>query len=282
MVNKAGAEPTTGTRPLVLSRSWMGANKQQNQDWFAISRLSLAQPGEQATLLAVADGHGSKEYRRSDLGARYAVRAFQDTAAHFFAGTDPASLPKSVALDEFPKELALRWRRSVVLHAANNPPDGALPETAGERKATSERTLLLYGSTLIAALVAPNLFAAWQIGDGDLFFVGAKREGRLLLPQDGPDIGDETDSLCHKDAASRFRRLWQPNVRPALVSLSTDGLSKSFADHEGFHGFCTGLYERLERGDHEAVENNLPTWLARAADHSGDDTTLCALYDPTA
>lgn len=282
MVNEVGAKPTAGTRPVVLNRSCMGANKQQNQDWFAITRLSLAQPGEQATLLAVADGHGSKEYRRSDLGARYAVRAFQDTAAHFFAGTDPASLPESVAKNEFPRELALRWRRFVVLQAANNPPDGALPDAAGEQKATSESTFLLYGSTLIAVLVAPNLFAAWQIGDGDLFFVGAKREPRLLLPQKGPDLGDETDSLCHKDAASRFRVHWQPNVRPALVSLSTDGLSKSFADHDGFRGFCVGLFERLERGDHEAVENSLPTWLARAANHSGDDTTLCALYDPMA
>lgn len=282
MVDPDGANSAAEARQVEFDVSRMGANKQQNQDWSAIARLPLARPGETATLLAVADGHGSKEYVRSDLGARFAVAVFQRTAAHFFAGTEPTSWQESAVRGTFPKELALRWRRAVVLHAANNPPDGALPDATGERKAATERTFLLYGSTLIAALVAPEQFAAWQIGDGDLFFVGTDRKPRHLLPQKGPDLGDETDSLCHHDAATRFRSVWWPDTRSVLVSLSTDGLSKSFADQDGFHGFCTGLFERLERGDHDAVAKNLPAWLSRAAAHSGDDTTLCALYDPAA
>ena len=280
MVGGTGSRLAQAARQVELDVTEIGANKRQNQDWSGIRRLPLARPGETARLLAVADGHGSKEYSRSDLGARFAVAAFQHTAANLFAGSDPESWPEAVVRHAFPKKLALRWRRSVVLHAANNPPDGALPEVAGERRAASEQTFLLYGSTLIAALVAPRGFAAWQIGDGDLCFVGVDREPRLLLAQEGADLGDETDSLCHPDAADRFRTLWWPNARSGLVSLSTDGLSKSFADREGFLSFCAGLFERLERGDGDAVAGSLPAWLSRAAAHSGDDTTLCAMYDP--
>lgn len=280
MVGAAGSRLTEPARRIELDFSEMGANKRQNQDWFGIKRLPLARPGETATLLAVADGHGSKEYLRSDLGARFAVAAFQHTAANLFVGTDPGSWRESVVRQAFTRQLTLRWRRSVVLHAANNPPDGALPDATGERNATSEQTLRLYGSTLIAALVAPGRFAAWQIGDGDLCFVGVDREATLPLPQEGVDLGDETDSLCHPDAATRFRTLWWPDTWSGLVSLSTDGLSKSFADQDGFLSFCTGLFERLDRGDGDAVVRSLPTWLSRAAAHSGDDTTLCARYDP--
>ena len=283
MVGVAHPGAATGAELVELRASEMGANKRHNQDWSGIARLPLAGRGETATLLAVADGHGSKEYVRSDLGARFAVAAFQRTAARFFAGAEPQSwhTRRSQARHDFPRALALQWRRLVVLHATNNPPRGALPDAADDQRAASIDTLRLYGSTLIAALVAPGLFAAWQIGDGELFLVDEERRNRLPLAKPGADLGDETDSLCHHDAADRFESVWWPDRRPALVSLSTDGLSKSFADQEGFHAFCIGLFDRLERGDRAAVAESLPAWLARAAAHSGDDSTLCALYDPT-
>ncbi len=296
---EAGAEEMSGVAErapgadarVEFRASEMGLNKRQNQDWSAITRLPMPRRDQSAILLSVADGHGAKQYPRSDLGARFAVAAFQRTAARFFADAEPGSWsalePK--ATGGFRKSLALQWRRSVVLHAANNPPPGDPFGAASEARVTAEETIRLYGATLIAALLAPGLFAAWQIGDGDLVVVDAGTDARpgghrlrFPLPQTGPELGDQTDSLSHRDAHARMRMIWEPGVHPALISLSTDGLSKSFADQDGFRSFCTGLFEQLRSGGQNAVAESLPAWLARAAAHSGDDSTLCALYDPTA
>lgn len=281
-------EPAADAR-VAFRASSMGANKRQNQDWSAIKPLPLARMGETAMLLCVADGHGATQYPRSDLGARFAVAAFQRTAARFFADAEPGAWPEleQIARQDFPKELALQWRRSVVLHAANNPPPGTPSHATGEARVTGDETVRLYGSTLIAAMRAPGLLAAWQIGDGDLAVVDACTEPgeprlRFPLSQAVPDLGDETDSLSHRDAEARIHVAWELDARPALISLSTDGLSKSFADQAGFRSFCTGLFEQLRRGGQDAVAENLPDWLASAAAHSGDDSTLCAIYDPAA
>ena len=275
------------TSAFELKASQMGTNKQQNQDWFAIMSLPLTRMNHRATLLCVADGHGAKQYPRSDLGARYAVAAFRRTAADFFADARADSWVEleGKARREFPKALALRWRRSVVLHAANNPP-AVSPGSTREARVAGDETLRLYGSTLIAAMVAPGLIASWQIGDGDLVIIDTSPDSgearlRYPLPPTGPEIGDETDSLSHRDAPTRMRIHWElAAYPPALISLSTDGLSKSFADRTGFGSFCTGLFEQLSSVGEHAVAESLPAWLARAAAHSGDDATLCALYHP--
>ena len=266
---------------VALHATAMGANKVQNQDWSALGPLFPADPANATTLLAVADGHGAKQYLRSDLGARFAVAAFQRTAARYFGPgrPDPAHVDRAKLNREFTAALVLQWRRYVVLHATNNPPGGAALEATGGHGPTSARTLTLYGTTLIGALVAPGMFAAWQIGDGELCVVGADRAPAFPLAPKTPDLGDETDSLCNRDAVDHFQYIYSEEP-PVLVSVSTDGLSKSFATHEGIIGFCDGLFTRLEQGDAAAVRDSLPGWLERAAAHSGDDTTLCALYTP--
>lgn len=272
-----------------LRASVMGANKVQNQDWSALTPLDTAgiwtdDPPGRTMLLAVADGHGAKHHARSDLGARFAVAAFQRTAARFFGpgGIEPAQLNDVTMSSRFPSALVLQWRRYVVLHASNNPPAGAAAEPPKGRGPASPKTWELYGTTLIAALVGPQLFAAWQIGDGELYVAGKDGVRPFPLAPDEPDRGDETESLCGRNAAEQFRCLWRIGAPPTLVSVSTDGLSKSFAMHDGITGFCEGLYARLERGEADSVRENLPNWLKRASTYSGDDTTLCALYTPKA
>lgn len=276
---------------VLLQASAMGANKHYNQDWSGTAVLPLDRPDRTATLLAVADGHGAKDYPRSDLGSRFAVAAFERTAARYFADTAPefwrSRAGEQRIRADFPAALALHWRRLVVLHAAANPPGAATAggqsgRPTGSPAAASAQTLRLYGSTLICTLIAPGLFAAWQIGDGDLFVAGPDGSTALPLAPAVLDLGDETDSLCHPDAADRFHTLYRVDEQPALVSLSTDGLSKSFASQDGFIAFCTGLFDRLRDGAADSVAENLPNWLARSAAHSGDDSTLCAAYGPVA
>ncbi|WP_157031915.1 hypothetical protein [Kitasatospora cheerisanensis] len=82
-----------------------------------------------------------------------------------------------------------------------------------------------------------------------------------------------------------MRTHWSPIVGaaepPGLLLLSTDGLSKSFAEPSGFDGFAAGLYQRLRDDGHAAVVEQLGGWLERAASFSGDDTSVAlAWHDP--
>ncbi|GHC58243.1 PP2C family serine/threonine-protein phosphatase [Streptomyces cinnamoneus] len=264
-----------------------GVNKRRNQDWCTAEGDGSA---ERPLILAVADGHGSARHARSDVGARLAVDLFAAHAREFAAlasadgpdGSRSLSWLMHYARNVMPRRLVAEWRRNVLGHwqrLHEHDPDAT--RTAAP---TDEQKLLLYGATLIGAVLTPQLFAAWQLGDGELTVVGHDGGVDLPLAPAEADLGDETESLCSREAWRLVRVHWAPIVAPArtprFVALSTDGLSKSFASDEGFVQFMAGLDTRLSEEGVEVVRAVLPDWLAAAAQHSGDDTTLAAARRP--
>ncbi|WP_406453012.1 protein phosphatase 2C domain-containing protein [Streptomyces sp. NBC_01622] len=270
-----------------LAESVRGVGKKLNQDWYACEGTGS---GDDPLLLAVADGHGSAAHARSEIGARFAVDRFLGRAELFARAArdchERGRLTRlmTYARDDFPRALVQDWREEALGHWSRHRPvaDTGTPEPRQSEK------LLLYGTTLIGAVLTPWLFVAWQIGDGDLAVVG--HDGTLsrpLAPAE-EDLGDETESLCGKEAWSAVRMHWAPVFdearTPRLVVLSTDGLSKSFASADGYRQFVAGLDGRLTTEGSEGVRAVLPEWLRQASQYSGDDTTLAAAlrHAPTA
>ncbi|MEU4659080.1 protein phosphatase 2C domain-containing protein [Streptomyces sp. NPDC023723] len=267
-----------------LGESVRGVGKRCNQDWYVCQGAgSAADP----LVLAVADGHGSPAYARSELGARFAVDRFTVLAAEFGRAArdchDAGRLARlmTYARDDFPRALVREWRAAALGHWDRHRPvtDGAGPQPGADEK------LRLYGSTLIGAVLTPWLLVAWQLGDGDLAVVA--HDGALERPLAPAEeaLGDETDSLCAPRAWRQVRMHWAPVFEqarlPRLVLLSTDGLSKSFAAADGYAAFVADLRDRLAAdGGGAGVRDLLPQWLAQAARHSGDDTTLTAALRP--
>lgn len=271
-----------------LTGSVQGVNKQCNQDECAADgRGTLEDP----LVLAVADGHGSARHARSGVGARYAVELFTAHAREFAAMANaegpegPRSLSRLMhyARNVMPRRLIVAWQRRVLDHWQRQyeQNQGATePGTESPPVMGDGRKLVLYGSTLIGTVLTPRLFAAWQLGDGELTVIEPNGDvGRPLAPLEA-DFGDETESLCSRDAWDLVRVHWAPIVAPdrtpRFIALSTDGLSKSFASDEGFVQFMTGLDQRLSGESAEGARAMLPEWLAKAAQYSGDDTTLAA------
>ncbi|MEV0174801.1 protein phosphatase 2C domain-containing protein [Streptomyces sp. NPDC050803] len=266
-----------------LGDSVQGVGKRCNQDWWACEGTGS---GDDPLVLAVADGHGSAAHARSELGARFAVDQFVGLAVSFGRAArdchEPGRLARLMAYarDDFPRALVHEWRSTVLGHWDRHRPvadDGAPEPEPGDK-------LLLYGTTLIGAVLTPRLFVAWQIGDGDLAVVEHDGElGRPLAPAE-EDLGDETESLCGAQAWRAVRTHWAPlfdEARgPRLVVLSTDGLSKSFAAAEGYREFVAGLDGRLAQEGAAGVKAALPEWLRQASQYSGDDTTLVAALRP--
>lgn len=263
----------------VLHSSVKGLKKKYSQDSHRAGRTAHGA----AALLAVADGHGSAAHFRSDLGARWAVEEFARCAEPFARqaaelGGD-ASRWRSLraAARELPVYVVRNWRRRVALHEASAPADGRTED----RELTGADTEK-YGSTLVGAVVTPRLLVCWQLGDGDVVLVrdGGVPETPLY---GGPELGDETESLCQQRAAWRTRVHWQvfPDRPPPAVLLSTDGLSKSFTGHSGFLDFASGVAQRVRHQGPRHVGGQLDDWLAQAAGHSGDDTTLVGAFPET-
>lgn len=262
-----------------LRHSVQGVGKRQNQDWHDCQGSGS---GTDPLVLAVADGHGSAVHARSALGARFAVDRFLVLASAFGRAAhdchEPGRLTRlmTYARDDFPRALVHEWRQEALGHWDRNRP--VVEEAAREPR--PEEKLVLYGTTLIGAVLTPWLFVAWQIGDGDLAVV--EHDGTLTRPlaPAEEDLGDETESLCGREAWRSMRMHWAPVFEearaPRLVVLSTDGLSKSFASADGYAEFVRGLAGRLAEEGGTGVRESLPAWLAQASRYSGDDTTLTA------
>jgi hypothetical protein len=254
----------------LLCEGVKGSGKAYSQD----RHLAFTAADGRAVVLAVADGHGSAPHFRSDLGARWATEEFAACARYFLsrvrgdAEDGPATLParRTLARD-LPRALVRGWRRRVALHEASSPAHGRPGEPP---------PFDVYGSTLLGAVLLPDLLVCWQLGDGDIVLVSGNGDLRAPLYA-GQDLGDETESLCQPEAWQRARSHWQPLTGggpPPAVLLSTDGVSKSFADRAGFLGFARGVRERADEEGPERVQAKLADWLRHAATHSGDDATL--------
>ncbi|MGW3942365.1 PP2C family serine/threonine-protein phosphatase [Streptomyces phaeochromogenes] len=264
----------------ILCEHAVGPRKKTYQDCASADGL----PGRDAAVLAVADGHGSAAHPYSHVGARYAVDVFVRLGREFAerALDIRERLPrlKSHAQDRLPRELVRHWQDEVLQHSrrtrTGQPPEHAAPDRV------RQENLLPYGTTLIGAVITPALLVGWQLGDGELALVDPR--GNIALPLDSgrPELGDETDSLCSQQAWELMRVHWSPITAPgrapALVLLSTDGLSKSFVDRQGYQDFVRDTYERLLELGPSAVAEDLPKWLTEAAKYSGDDTTVAAAW----
>lgn len=263
----------------LLEGSVTGVGKAHSQD----SRTVRPAADGRALVLAVADGHGAKAHFRSDLGARWAVEEFAQCAEGFAQeavelGDDVAKWPILRAhVRSLPQQFVHRWRERALLHESNAPSDGA---TSARSLKELEKRLPVYGSTLVGAVVTARLLACWQLGDGDIVLLDGtgKADAPLFT---GPDIGDETDSICQREAWRAVRTHWLPFTGggpPRGVLLSTDGLSKSFAERSGFLQFAEEVGAMVAEQGTAHVRSRLTDWLAQAARHSGDDTTLVGAF----
>jgi len=231
-----------------------------NQDAIAVARAPVP-------VVAVADGHGSLDCVRSDVGSAIAVAVAVETLPAFLGA----------ALDDEPLRAALAdrivgtWTERVRAHFAAN------PFTDAERDVVLEDPLLAYGATLIAIAVDEAAMLGLQIGDGDLLL----RDGRTqrVFARDPRFVMNETTSLCLPDARAEVRTVRRPVGPGALLIAATDGYANSFVSDPDFIQIADDYAAMIEENGFEGVLERLPTILAETTrDGSGDDITVGILY----
>ncbi|GJM37476.1 MAG: hypothetical protein DHS20C19_08430 [Acidimicrobiales bacterium] len=241
-----------------------------NQDAVLVREL------DDAVVVAVADGHGSRTHMRSDAGSRLAVEAACSLGAELIDDgllRRPESEIVTMLEHDAGPALVERWRAAVLDHVADNPwtaDDLAIsPGAPGD-------PFHGYGTTIMVALAGRERVAVLQLGDGDVL-VG-HRSGRAALPVPGDDrlIGNQTTSLCLESAPDDFRAtaiaLDGDPIR--FVSITTDGYANSFASENWGDEVGADILEHLDRDGLPYVAESLEDWLGESAEIGGDDVTM--------
>jgi len=240
---------------------------QPNQDAIGWVPPVAAQATE-SFAAAVSDGHGGAAYYRSEVGSRLAIDVAKATLGRFLGTPDPSDDVAAIVT-----ELLTAWREAVMQDLAGHPVDSEWIESEQEK-------LLPYGATLAAVAIRPDRLIALQIGDGDMLFGYSDGTVERPLPNDEGLFGEQTYSLCLDDAARRFRVRARRRVDgqpwPDFVMLSTDGISKSFADEKTFLSIARDYRASVRKMGLRSVLDQLEKWLGDVSQRgSGDDVTLC-------
>ncbi|MEV0623021.1 PP2C family serine/threonine-protein phosphatase [Nonomuraea sp. NPDC050404] len=253
----------------LLAASAKGPKKKVNQDYHD---MHVSSDGAEV-FMAVADGHGSAAYPRSDIGSRLAVEAFLEVVTEFWRSCNRDDQLRHVhfrAKEDLPRDVVHNWRSRVRDHLEREPFTGAVP--VGPE---------IYGTTLLGAVVSEWLVLGWQLGDGELCVLHSDGEPVLPLYDSSEPAGDETYSMCSPGARHLMRLYWAPvqAEQPLrLLTLSTDGLSNSFVSMADYLDFVRGIDRRLSDNGADQVAADLPEWLKRASSYSGDDTTFVGAW----
>ena len=223
-----------------------------------------APDGQYLQLLAVADGHGGRLYRLSQVGSALAVQLARQAVEQALQDTPLEDI--NVWRDELqqglPTTIHHSWLASTQAHWEEMVESGQDPFTAAS-----------YGTTLGLVLLAPQWWGVTGLGDWDL--VGIDHEGTAqLLNEECSEVavGEATASLCLNNMVAHCRQragLQEYGTAPLqALLLSTDGIRKSCATDLDFLTLCAQLITIRTLPKLQQVLAQI------SADGSGDDVSL--------
>lgn len=236
-------------------------------------------------ILAVADGHGSKNCPYSKTGSKIAVNVFCDTLKNLYNGyaENPDQLLTYLNREgdtRIAMAIDAEWKRRVAeRHKKNKREIGKLENGEDDLASVYKQ----YGSTLLGLLITKSFVFGFQLGDGDICYV--TDNGIELVVEPDKILGVETHSLSREKswekAITVVRRISVCDILPAMFSLSSDGYANSYKSEEEFHNTVKDYLGMLKEYGHEAVGENLPGWLSEtSAMGCGDDITMLIAYFP--
>lgn len=195
--------------------------------------------------IAVADGHGGKDYFRSDIGSKLAIKIAFEQIKIFCDKITEAERFSDSSIKNFEFNLCEKWREAVKKdwdeRAANMIDEPRWRNVSDKYKArfTSEEKYIpvAYGTTLICAVSIGPQILVMQIGDGNCVVLQRNGEFKLPLPPDEENFLNITTSLCEEDAFKKFRHAVldceeDSPLAPVAIFLSTDGLDDCYPIYE--------------------------------------------------
>ena len=242
-------------------------------------------------VLAISDGHGGSGYYRSERGAQFAVESaiemckqFLETNKNLLIGENfsqkrlKETLCRSI-VDEWNKRVA----RDIQENPTPNEDSSDKTDIVKSKRPVEQNISTPYGATLLTAIVTNSELIFLQLGDGDILIISDNGDSIRPLPRDPRLIGNETTSLCTREAWDDFvtGAISLKSVSPALIMASTDGYANSYPDEESFQKVGQDILNLIckdEAGVNaglDSVESSFKEWLNETSEKgSGDDITV--------
>lgn len=242
-------------------------------------------------ILAISDGHGGSGYFRSDKGAQFAVESAVEICKQFLLKNGEFEIGESFSQKRLKETLCRsitdEWNKRV----AKDIEDYPLPESDDFEKIEIVKTKrpvepdisTPYGATLLIVIITKSELIFLQLGDGDIIVFSIDGNSIRPLPRDPRLIGNETTSLCVREAWDDFvtSTIRIDSISPVLIMASTDGYANSYSDDVSFikvgKDVLTLVCEDnagIDAG-FDNVESSLPEWLNETSEKgSGDDITV--------
>ncbi|MBR0410282.1 MAG: protein phosphatase 2C domain-containing protein [Eubacterium sp.] len=232
-------------------------------------------------IAVVADGHGSPKHFRSDVGSKIAVKITTGLLTKYMDRPDfkeQFHMHPDFILGQMEKQILMKWREAVEVYHEENP----LSEEEGEKvKVLTDSgkllpTAVIYGSTVLAGVLAQDFAFGLVLGDGGLVVLDGS--GSPSMPvEDKNSHANYTSSLCNTGAVSYFEH-WYSWSAPAALFVSTDGLYKSFASREDFLRYH-GLLAHMLSDRENTMKSLKRNFEKRTREGSGDDISIAAVYN---
>ena len=268
----------------VLSASARGARhiKEELPNQDAVGSALSPLPADGAVIVA-ADGHGSPEYVRADVGSELACHIAVEQGVKLLEkiSASPTTPIRALQGQLLSQRIHDAWLAAVRDDLALRPltPTEWQKIPKRHKRRFVEQPETAYGSTLLAAIVSSVGLIALQLGDGDIVECCGHRVRRLIEPLEG--VGPRTDSLCDLGAVDKFRIHVDSFSAGAAecVMVRTDGWMNSFENDADRERTDLELFQWLRSAGKEAVATELPELLAEisASGWSQGDDVSCAM-----
>lgn len=279
-------------RYLPFSRSEIGA-----------SHIAVGKPCQDASMhyeddlmsvVAVADGHGSESYFRSDFGAKVAVTTAIQIVQTFLVDVfntedgiekmiNDTEDYQRIFFDSMKNSILATWQNVVRTEAMDN------PFSEEELSKVKKKYLLryenennvdwAYGTTLIVAVVTERFWFSLHIGDGNCV---EYYDGNFFIESTPPDPncqGEATTSLCQNDAIDNFRHYFSTDI-PPVIFLHSDGIDDSLLSddirQDEYQTWSAVFVQGMEYGINYITERRIP-YIAQ--NWKKDDTSAAGIID---
>ena len=228
-------------------------------------------------VVCVADGHGSKEYIYSDIGAKIACELFVEMVRILKAGYEKTGVPdwtEYLKTAKFKSAFIQMWRKKVVEDYESR------AEKVSEAKLSDLKVIRKYGTTFLFAIRYRNKIVLGQLGDGAIlmgFSGDGTPEGNWqLFKRHGLKYNSITNSMASNTAEYTFLIDSFERDNIAYLLLSTDGIYDCLDQGDAFFQYAQALIEQI----HETKALDRPFHLDDETDvsrYTGDDCSIALM-----
>lgn len=238
---------------------------------------------------AVADGHGSKQYLRSEKGSQMCVNCAARCVEEFLDALENADeildseRERQQLFGQLWRSIVCCWHEEAEKDFIENPfTDEELDSIPEKRQDYRKRYLSgdfirAYGTTLLLCAVTDNFAFCMQIGDGTIVSLSCDGIFSKPVPVDSLCCGAATTSICQEDAVVSGRFCYfSKNNMPAAVFLGSDGIDDSYGFDDLLFGFYRGLALTIAQEGIDEAERQLKEYLPKMSQKGSEDDVSAA------